>query len=221
MGTLREIFLSIGTWTYVLVGLDILLESSAFLGLVLPGDSVVILMGVLAGGGIFSLWGSAALVVACAFFGDSLGYSLGRYKGGEVLEKIKWFRRQYEKRHEDVERYAHRFGSGIIFIGRFLPFIRAVTPFTMGMAGMKPTRFFPAAAITSLVWAGGFFVLGVFFGQHWQFLDSILAPVGGGIMGAIVVGILIWTAWKYREQIRAACLRIAKRFKTKLGGSLG
>ena len=221
MGTLRDIFLSIGTWTYVLVGLDVLLESSAFLGLVLPGDTVVILMGILAGGGIFSLWGSGSLVVACAFTGDLLGYLLGRYKGREVLDKIRWFRKEYDKRHEDVERYARRFGSGIVFVGRFLPFIRAVTPFAMGMAGMKPLRFVPAALVTSLVWAGGFFALGVVFGQNWKLLDSILAPVGGGITGAIVVGILAWTAWKYRDYIRAFYRRVVSRFKTKLSRSLG
>ncbi|HLK86595.1 MAG TPA: hypothetical protein VKT27_08815 [Candidatus Binataceae bacterium] len=36
----------------------------------------------------------------------------------------------------------------------------------------------------------------------WQLLDSILAPVGGGIAGAIFVGLPAWTAWKNREQLK-------------------
>jgi hypothetical protein len=42
------------------------------------------------------------------------------------------------------------------------------------------------------------------FGRHWKLLDSILAPVGVGITGAVVVGIAGWTAWKYREQLKIA-----------------
>jgi len=49
MQTLRTIFLTIGWWTYVLLALDLFLESSAFFRLILPGDTIVILMGVLVG----------------------------------------------------------------------------------------------------------------------------------------------------------------------------
>ncbi len=220
MEHLRTVFLAVGHWTYVLVGLDIILESSAFLGLVLPGDSVVILMGVLAGGHIFALWPSAILVVLCAFTGDTIGYFLGRYKGQEILSRVRWFRRQYEERHETVERHAQRFGAGIILIGRFLPFIRAVTPFTMGLAGMDPIRLLISALLTSIIWAGGFFTVGVVFGHNFKLLDSILAPVGGGIFGLIVFGMLGWAAWKYRDDLKDLFSRIKLWCKARLLGSV-
>jgi membrane protein DedA with SNARE-associated domain len=212
METLRTTFISIGSWTYLLVGLDIFLESS-FLGFLLPGASIVILMGVLAGDGIVSLRSSAALVVTCAFVGDLTGYLLGRYRGGQILDRVRWFRKQYEERRESVESYARRFGAGIILVGRFLPLIRAITPFAMGLAGMKLSRFIPSALLSSLIWADGFFTIGVVFSQHWRFLDSILAPIGDGLTAAVISAIFGWAGWKHRERLRG----FYYRFKSRIG----
>ncbi|HJU11159.1 MAG TPA: DedA family protein [Candidatus Binataceae bacterium] len=202
MEYLRHIALALGFWIYPVVGIELFLESSAFLGIVLPGDSVVILMGILCGAQITSLWIAVPLLVGCTFSGDVSAYLLGRYKGEALLAKSQWARRHYEKRHDQVVRYARRWGIWIIVIGRFLPFLRALTPFTMGTTGMRLWRLLPAAAVASIVWCGGWFALGYVFSSQWQEIEPILKPAGSGIIAAIVVGLVGWVCWRYREKIK-------------------
>jgi undecaprenyl-diphosphatase len=72
---------SIGSWGYVVVFLGAALESAAFLGLLVPGESLVIVSGVLASAGLFTLPTLIAVVSAGAVVGDSIGYELGRRLG--------------------------------------------------------------------------------------------------------------------------------------------
>jgi membrane-associated protein len=200
METLRTIFLAIGWWTYVLVGLDLLLESSAFLGVILPGDTIVILMGVLVGGGIFSMWVSLVIIISCVFVGDTSGYLLGRYKGESILKKSPWIKHHYDETNDRIVRYKQRFGAWIVLIGRFLPVIRTVTPFSMGMAGMKLLKFVAVALLTSIIWGAGWFFLGWAFGRNWRALESILRPVGFGVAGLYVIVIVASFGWHNRER---------------------
>jgi membrane protein DedA with SNARE-associated domain len=54
-------------------------------GVLLPGDTMAILNGILAGENVLSLWGSIILVIGAVFIGDTTGYLLGRYYGGEIV----------------------------------------------------------------------------------------------------------------------------------------
>lgn len=218
MKFIRNIFLTIGVWTYPLVGVELFLESSAFMGIVLPGDTVVILMGVLAATHVLSLWGSIALVVCCVFAGDVSGYLLGRYKGDAVLKRSKRAKREFDRHHDRVERYQRRWGMWIVVIGRFMPFIRAVTPFTMGVGGMSLPRFLPAAAIASIAWGGGFFFLGYEFGSHWRQLESYLEPAGGGVIAAIVLGFAGWYWWRHPQRIKGWYAKTAQWMRARIAG---
>jgi membrane-associated protein len=170
------------------------------MGIILPGNTVVILMAVLAATNVLSLWGSISLVVCCVFAGDVSGYLLGRYKGDMVLTKSKRAESEYERHHDRIVRYQERWGKWIVVIGRFMPFIRAITPFTMGIGGMERSRFLPAAAVASLVWGGGFFILGYEFGAHWRELESSVNPAG--IIAALVIGFAAWYSGRHPQTIR-------------------
>ncbi|HJU29689.1 MAG TPA: DedA family protein [Candidatus Binataceae bacterium] len=218
MGILRSIFLTLGVWTYVIVGIELMLESSAFLGLVLPGDSVVILMGVLSGTSVLSLWVSIALIICCVFVGDVSGYLLGRYKGEAILKKSKRAKREYDRRRERIERYQKRWGMWIVAIGRFLPLIRALTPFTMGIGGMGLPRFVVAAAAASIIWSGGFFVLGYEFGSHWKQLESILKPAAAGVIGIMVLGFGAWYWWRHPQKAKQQFWKAAHWMRCRIAG---
>jgi undecaprenyl-diphosphatase len=211
METLRSIFIAIGFWTYVLASLDILLESSAFLGVVLPGDTVVILMGILAATNVLAFIPSIVLMICCALCGDTTGYLLGRYKGEQILKKFRFARRQYEENHERVEKWTKRWGGWIIVIGRFMPYIRSVTPFTTGMSNYPFSRFLGFAAMTCALWGGGLFAVGYAFGHNWQALESILAPLGGGVTALIIFGLIGWFLWRHRKGTRTIYRKMISR----------
>ena len=73
---LHRIALDLGFWIYPIVGAELFFESSAFLGMVLPADSIVILMGILTGTDVASLAVTIPLVLGCVFLGDVSGYML-------------------------------------------------------------------------------------------------------------------------------------------------
>jgi membrane protein DedA with SNARE-associated domain len=206
MEFLRNAFLILGFWTYLIVGLELFLECSAFLGVILPGDSIAVLTGVLAGQNVLCLWGAVMAIVGAVFLGDTSGYLLGRYRGQAVLSWSRRAKRLYDRRHEQVERYAHRWGKWIVVIGRFLPFLRAVTPFSVGIGGMAPARFVPAAAVASIFWGGAFFVLGYEFSQHFRKLEAYLIPLG---YASVAILIALACLWLYRRYVKKSAASAA------------
>ncbi|MGH7905024.1 MAG: DedA family protein [Candidatus Binataceae bacterium] len=215
MEFLRHIFLTIGWWTYVLVGLELFLEASAFFGVVLPGDTTCILMGILVGGRIFALKESLIIMVAACFLGDTGGYLLGRYKGEAILNKSRWARLHYDRHHDRIVRYSKKWGEWIVVIGRFLPFIRAVTPFTLGMTGLKYRRFLPFALVAAIAWVDAYFWIGYAFGNNWRLLDKWLAPIGGAVIAIIVIAIVAWVSWRYWDRIEMAAQKISHEMQRR------
>ena len=71
-------------WAYVVVGVLAALEASAFVGLFVPGETVVLFGGVLAAQGRVNLVGMMAAAAAGAAAGDSIGYEIGRHFGGRL-----------------------------------------------------------------------------------------------------------------------------------------
>lgn len=135
----------------VLAGIAIMLETSVLIGLVVPGDTVVIV----AATAVDSFWSGAALVVAViigALVGESIGYWLGRFLG----PKIRYSRlgaRLGEHNWTRAELYLRRRGGPAIFISRFLPVLHSLVPLTVGMSGFGFRRFLAWTAPACAVWA--------------------------------------------------------------------
>src|SRR6266851_2511590 len=141
-----------GPWALVAVFIVVTLESSAFLGLVLPGESIALIAGAMAASDFFSLWSALATVVAAAIVGDLSGYALGRYRGQAVLARWAFARRQYETHRERLECYFASWGSVTVLVGRFVAVGRAFVPFAAGLSGMRARRFIPMAVVSGIVW---------------------------------------------------------------------
>ncbi|MDX6637751.1 MAG: hypothetical protein QOJ01_1262, partial [Solirubrobacterales bacterium] len=84
---LNDVSNKLGAWTYGVVGLAAFLETGAFVGLILPGESAVILGGAVAGQGATSIVVTIGVVWVCAWGGDTVSFLLGRRLGrGFILE---------------------------------------------------------------------------------------------------------------------------------------
>src|SRR5690349_14832029 len=118
----------LGHWSYLLIGLGATLESSAFVGLLVPGETLVLFSGFLAAQGLLELGDLMVVVTAGAILGDTLGYALGRRLGRPWLLR---FGRWAGVRAEQLERadsfFAHH-GGKTVFFGRFIGFLRALAP---------------------------------------------------------------------------------------------
>ncbi len=163
---LNDVSEELGAWTYAIVGLAAFLETGAFVGLILPGESAVILGGAVAGQGATSIVVTIAVVWICAWAGDTVSFLLGRRLGrGFILEHGPKLQITHE-RFERVEAYFKRYGGRTILVGRFIGFVRAVAPFTAGSSGLRYRSFVPYSVLGTGLWSATFCLVGYYASQN-------------------------------------------------------
>ena len=214
---LQDVSDRLGAWTYLLVGLAAFLETAAFVGLILPGESVVILGGAVAGQGATSIEVTIAVVWVCAFAGDTVSFLLGSRLGKAFIIRHGSTLRITEERFESVEAYFRRYGGRTILIGRFIGIVRALAPFTAGSSGMRYRNFFPYSLLGTGLWAAAFSLVGYFASRH---LDAAAKAAGKstfyfGVVIAVIVGVVLAVRYLRVEENRE---RLVARMETRRAG---
>jgi membrane protein DedA with SNARE-associated domain len=177
---------ALGKWTYLAVGLLAFLETGAFLGFVAPGETAVIVGGLVAGQGEISLLALIAIVWTACVLGDLTSYELGRRKGRGWLLKHGERLKITEERLEKVEDILEKRGAVMIIVGRFLGFVRPLMPFISGASRMPLRRFLPYDVLAAGLWSITFCVLGYLF---WRSIDQLTTYVSRGAfaLGTFIV----------------------------------
>jgi membrane protein DedA with SNARE-associated domain len=199
---IEDIAQALGPWTYALVGVLAFLETGAFVGLVAPGETVVIAGGVIAGQGEIQLVPLIGLVWACAVLGDTTSFYIGRRLGRPFLEKHGPRVKITHERLEQVEGYFDRYGGRTILIGRFIGLVRALAPFVAGSSEVPYRRFIPYSIVGCGLWSTTFCVIGYVF---WRSFDKVAQIAGQAVFGfgvtvAVIVGVV--AAYRRRHEIR-------------------
>jgi membrane protein DedA with SNARE-associated domain len=114
-------------WGYVVVFLTVTLEASAFVGLIFPGETALLVGGFLASQHKLNLWMLMVLGVAGAVIGDSIGYEVGRHLGGR-LQQSRLGRKVGDERWERARDTLRRYGGKAVLIGRWVGVLRALVP---------------------------------------------------------------------------------------------
>ena len=203
---IADIATGLGKWTYLLVGLISFLETGAFVGLVAPGETTVIVGGVIAGQGEISLILLIGLVWLCSALGDTTSFFIGRRLGRELLLRHGPKIRIDEARVEQVESYFERHGGKTILIGRFIGLVRALSPFVAGSSGLRYRRFIPFSVIGCGLWTTTFCVLGYVFYRSFDRVTAVAgkATLAFGITVALIAaGIYVWRKLRVAENRRA------------------
>ena len=112
------------------------LETGAFVGLIAPGETTIIVGGVIAGQGEVELIPLIGLVWVCAVLGDTTSFFIGRRMGRDFMLRHGPRFKITEERLNQVEGYFERHGGKTILIGRFVGLIRAMAPFVIGSSGL-------------------------------------------------------------------------------------
>jgi membrane protein DedA with SNARE-associated domain/membrane-associated phospholipid phosphatase len=186
----------LGKWTYVLVGVLAFLETGAFIGLIAPGETALLLGGLVAGQGKVDLLTMIAVVWACAVAGDLTSFYLGRRLGRTFMVKHGAKVQITEARVEQVEHFFDRHGGKAILIGRFVGLVRAVAPFLAGSSGLPLRRFVPYDVIGAGLWGSSFVLLGYIF---WQSFSQLVdyAKKGALALAAVIV-LVVAIVWAIR-----------------------
>ena len=190
---LREFVNAYGGWVYALLFLIIFVETGLVVMPFLPGDSLLFVVGALAGAGLLNYPLVMVLLVVAAVAGDQVNYVIGRYFGPKVFgwEQSRWFnRRAFDQAHGFYEKY----GGITLVLGRFMPFVRTFVPFVAGVAEMSRPKFSFYNVAGALLWVVGLITAGYLFG-NMAWVQANLSKIIWAMI--IIPGLLaMFCAWR-------------------------
>ena len=146
---------------YLLIGGIVFVETGILLGFFLPGDSILFSAGLVAAAhGEVNIVILVSVIFLAAFFGDQVGFVLGRTIGRPYLEKHNSPRIQ--KMIERSERFYEQTGWWAVVAARFFPWIRTFVPPIAGASMMNYYKFLSANALGALLWGVGITLAGYY-----------------------------------------------------------
>ena len=187
----------------LLAGVGMLLETSVLIGLVVPGDTIVIVASTAVEGPVEYI----ALVLAVilgALAGESIGFYLGRRFGPWIRRS--WLgRRIGEKNWAAAERYLARRGGIAVFLSRFLPVLHSVIPLTVGMSTMRYRTFLTWTVPACVLWTLAYVTVGAAAAEGYRSVSDQLHFAGYLFVGAIAafgVVVVVVKRWLKRREAR-------------------
>lgn len=172
--------------TYALLFLVVFVETGLIIMPLLPGDSLLFAVGLLAATtGQLDVTVVIPLLIGAALLGDNVNYFVGSRFGKYIKsrEKILFLKREYI---EQTEAFYAKHGGVAVILARFMPIIRTVAPFVAGAGSMKYPRYILFCIIGAVVWVTSITLLGYFLGTN----EWVKANFEKVVLGIIFISIL-------------------------------
>ena len=171
-------------------------ECVFLLGLFVPSTPVLLLTGSLMAAGKLPFWPIYLIAVLGAVFGDTISYWIGRLLEQRI--KTIWpFRNYLDQIHKGEVFFAWHGGKSV-FIGRFIPGVKAVVPGIAGMLGMPWPRFFVINVVSAFAWAAAHILPGLLL-SNW--LKSIGLSIEMVIVWGTLILIALYALFHFHRQI--------------------
>jgi undecaprenyl-diphosphatase len=187
-----------GPLVYAVLAALVFLEAAAFVGLVVPGETAMVVAGVLAARGNLSLPVVLGLGIVAAVAGDSVGYAIGR-RFGPAIQASRLGRWVGEPRWLRANEYVQDRGAWAVVTGRWVGIMRALVPSVAGMVGMPYRRFLVANVLGGVAWVSAVTALGYLVGGSLTRAESLMGQLTWVIAAAVVTGVLV-ALWVSRRR---------------------
>jgi membrane protein DedA with SNARE-associated domain len=166
----------------------------------IPGETVLITAAALASQGHGNIVAIISVAAAAAILGALFAYIVGRRWGRDALNRWPRFERASRKGIDRSQEFFDRHGGKAVFLGRFVPVVRATLGWMAGIAHMPFGRFLLWNIAGAVAWATGIGLAAYYLGQ--QVIDAAEKDLGLGI--AVIAGILALVAahhwWRRRRE---------------------
>ena len=198
---LRSIGDTVGLWLYVIAGGLAFAEAAILVGMVLPGETALLVAGVFCNPkyGDLNLGVMMLVAVVCAIAGDSVGYEFGK-KFGPSLRRSRLGHWVGDRRWSAVDAFIHRHGGKAVLLGRMTALMRALMPSMAGMSGMRYRTFLLWNAVGGVVWAPGCVLLGYAFASALNVVGQTLTWAPLVILVIIIIVAVVLHLRRERRQ---------------------
>jgi membrane-associated protein len=181
-------------WRTLVAAVAIMLETSVLVGLIVPGDTVVLV----ASTGVTTVLQYIFMVVAIvvgALVGESIGFGLGRIFGPKL--RASWLGQKIgDERWEKADRFVKRRGGIAVFISRFLPVFHSVVPLTAGMTPMPYRTFMAWTTPACIIWGFLYVSIGSGAAETFRGLEETVSWAGWIFIGIFAISITLLAVGK-------------------------
>lgn len=190
---------TVGVWLYVIAGALCFAEAAILVGMVLPGETALLVAGVFCAHHTLNLGVMIAVAVFCAIAGDSVGFEFGK-KFGPALRRSRLGAFVGERRWSLVDGFLHKHGGKAVLLGRLTALFRALIPSMAGMSGMKYRTFLTWNAIGGLIWAPGCVLLGFAFSKSLSVVGNTLTYAPFVILALVAIVLVLLHVRRRRRE---------------------
>jgi membrane-associated protein len=187
---LTEFISANGSLTYALLFLIVFVETGLVVMPLLPGDSLLFSVGLLASAsGQLDVYFVIPLLILAALSGDQVNYFLGRYFSSWIKEReqILFLKRSHV---EQTETFYAKYGAKTVILARFVPIVRTVAPFVAGAGRMSYPVYLWYGFLGACLWVTSITMAGFYLGDN-AFIKENFEKVVLGIVGISVLPILL------------------------------
>lgn len=184
---------------YLAVFVGITLEN---MGIPIPGETITIVGGFLAGSGELNYWLVLITAIAGAVLGDNFGYWIGKFGGWQLLLKIGKIFGIEEKQLDKARSEFSKNAAKAVFFGRFLTLLRIFAGPMAGIAAMPYPKFLLCNFAGATVWASIMVTISFFVGKIVPLADLVswIAKFGVVALILVIAWIVIPMWWENRLQ---------------------
>lgn len=187
----------------LLAFLGMLLETSVLVGLLVPGDTIVIVASTAIAGPVEFVTLVLAVIVG-SLAGESIGFALGHHFG-PYIRSSRLGRRIGERNWIRAENYLKRRGGVAVFISRFLPVLHSLIPLTVGASRMSYRAFMAWTVPACIIWALAYVSVGSAAAEGYRDLSGRLHSAGYlfvGVIALFVLAVFLIKKWLHRREQR-------------------
>ncbi len=165
----------------ILIAFIVFAECGLLFGFFFPGDTLLLLTGVIAAKGDLSLTAAILTIIISAILGAQAGYYIGQKYGPKVFKKQDGilFKQEYIQKSED---FYEKHGGKTIMFARFIPIVRTFAPVVAGVGKMNMRTFTFYNIAGAILWGASVTLIGYYFGSKIPNLDSYIFPIVIAVM---------------------------------------
>lgn len=184
----EKLIVGFGPFALLAVCIIVFSETGLLLGFLLPGDTLLIIAGVLTFSGVMDIdiWWVCLAISVAAFLGGEVGYLIGHKVGPRIFERKEsgLFSIENVKR---TNGFFERFGGLAVIVARFVPIVRTFAPVAAGVGHMNYRRYSFYNAIGAVIWGTGVTLIGFLLGYIPPVRDFVVEYIDLILIGAVVV----------------------------------